>query len=119
MHGQMTTFLFERMTNLRLLQIIGAPNIKGNFKNLFPNLRCIRWHFCPWTHIPLTFHPPKLVSIDMPSSQFKILWKGPVVYFSLVINLYIIIYKYKFILIYFLCFRKKMNPNSIIYYDIL
>ncbi|XP_074380794.1 disease resistance protein Roq1-like isoform X1 [Apium graveolens] len=66
----------ERMPKLRLLQIIGEPDIKGNFKNLFPNLRCITWHSCPWTHIPSTFCPPKLVFFDMPSSKFKILWKG-------------------------------------------
>ncbi|XP_074375102.1 uncharacterized protein LOC141716823 [Apium graveolens] len=66
----------ERMPKLRLLQIIGEPDIKGNFKNLFPNLRCITWHSCLWTHIPSTFCPPKLVFFDMPSSKFKILWKG-------------------------------------------
>ncbi|KAL8118027.1 disease resistance protein RUN1-like isoform X2 [Apium graveolens] len=76
-YGQVTTFLFERMPNLRLLQIIDAPDIKGNFKKIFPNLRCIRWHSCPWTHIPSTFLPPNIVSLDMPSSKFKILWKGP------------------------------------------
>ncbi|XP_074327556.1 uncharacterized protein LOC141665472 [Apium graveolens] len=76
-HEQMTTFLFERMSNLRLLQIIGTPDIKGNFKNLFPNLRCIRWHSCPWMHITPTFRPHNLISLDMPSSKFEILWKGP------------------------------------------
>ncbi|KAL8128277.1 hypothetical protein AgCh_015016 [Apium graveolens] len=73
-YGQATA---ERMPKLRLLHIIGEPDIKGNFKNLFPNLRCIRWHSCPWTHIASTFCPPKLVSFNMPSSKFKILWKGP------------------------------------------
>ncbi|XP_074380783.1 uncharacterized protein LOC141721665 isoform X2 [Apium graveolens] len=73
-YGQATA---ERMPKLRLLQIIGEPDIKGNFKNLFPHLRCIRWHSCLWTHIPSTFCPPKLVSFDMPSSKFKTLWKGP------------------------------------------
>ncbi|XP_074380785.1 TMV resistance protein N-like isoform X4 [Apium graveolens] len=73
-YGQATA---EKMPKLRLFQIIGEPDIEGNFKNLFPNLRCITWHSCPWTYIPSTFCPPKLVSFDMPSSKFKILWKGP------------------------------------------
>ncbi|KAL8128316.1 hypothetical protein AgCh_015055 [Apium graveolens] len=83
-YGQATA---ERMPKLRLLQIIGEPDIKGNFKNLFPNLRCIRWHSCPWTHIPSTFCPPKLVSFDMPSSKFKILWKGPTMNYLTFLNL--------------------------------
>ncbi|WOG90607.1 hypothetical protein DCAR_0309851 [Daucus carota subsp. sativus] len=74
---EMTTLLFERMSNLRLLQILGAHDIKGNFTNLLPNLRCIRWHSCPWMHIPSTFRPKNLISIDMPSSKFKVLWKSP------------------------------------------
>ena len=77
--GQMTISLFERMPNLRLLRLINARDIKGNFSNLFPKLRCIRWHSCPWTHIPSTFHPQNLISMDMPMGRFKILWKGPVV----------------------------------------
>nr|XP_017242279.1 PREDICTED: TMV resistance protein N-like isoform X1 [Daucus carota subsp. sativus] len=75
--GEMTTLLFERMSNLRLLQILGPHDIKGNFTNLFPNLRCIRWHSSPWTHIPSVFCPKHLISIDMPSSKFKVLWKVP------------------------------------------
>ncbi|XP_074380797.1 disease resistance protein RUN1-like isoform X1 [Apium graveolens] len=41
---QMSTVIFQRMHNLRLLQIIDANDITGSFENLLPKLRCIRWH---------------------------------------------------------------------------
>lgn len=68
--------ILERMPNLRLLEIIGANDIEGNFRNSFQELRCIRWRYCPWTHLPSSFHPPKLVCLDMPYSELKTLWKG-------------------------------------------
>ncbi|KAL8128283.1 hypothetical protein AgCh_015022 [Apium graveolens] len=74
---QMSTVLFQRMHNLRLLQIIDANDITGSFKNLLPKLRCIRWHHCPWACLPSTFCPEDLVSFDMPGGKFKRLWKRP------------------------------------------
>ncbi|WOG90623.1 hypothetical protein DCAR_0309867 [Daucus carota subsp. sativus] len=68
--------ILERMPNLRLLEIIGANDIEGKFRNSFNELRCIRWRHCPWTRLPSSFHPPKLVSLDMPYSELKTLWKG-------------------------------------------
>ncbi|KAL8101498.1 TMV resistance protein N-like [Apium graveolens] len=73
---QMSTVIFQRMHNLRLLQIINANDITGSFENLLPKLRCIRWHDCPWTCLPSTFCPEDLVSFDMPGGKFKRLWKG-------------------------------------------
>lgn len=67
--------IFERLPNLRLLEIIGAHDISGNFINLFGELRCIRWTYCPWTHWPSSFRAQKLVSVHMPFNQFKALWK--------------------------------------------
>ncbi|KAL8128261.1 hypothetical protein AgCh_015003 [Apium graveolens] len=48
--GHFTAETFERLPNLRLLEIIGALDIEGNFE--------------------------KLVSLNMPCSKFKALWKG-------------------------------------------
>lgn len=76
---QLTAKMFERMPQLRLLEIIDATDITGNFKNSFYELRCIRWHYCPWTSFPSSFHPQKLVSLDMSFSKFKILWRSPAV----------------------------------------
>lgn len=68
--------IFERLPNLRLLEIIDAHDIKGNIRNSFHELRCIRWSHCPWTHLPVNFRPQKLVSLDMPFNKFKTLPKG-------------------------------------------
>ncbi|KAL8128239.1 disease resistance protein RPV1-like [Apium graveolens] len=68
--------IFEKMPKLRLLQIQGAHNIKGSFGKSFRGLRCIRWHYCPWTCLPSSFRPLKLASLDMPFSKFKTLWNG-------------------------------------------
>ncbi|KAL8128307.1 hypothetical protein AgCh_015046 [Apium graveolens] len=73
----MSTVIFQRMHNLRLLQIIDANDITGSFENLLRKLRCIRWHDCPWTCLPSTFCPEDLVSFDMSGGKFKRLWKGP------------------------------------------
>ncbi|KAL8128294.1 hypothetical protein AgCh_015033 [Apium graveolens] len=74
---QMSTVIFQRMHNLRLLQIIDANDIIGSFENLLPKLRCIRWHYCPWKYLSSTFCPEDLVSFDMSGGKFKRLWKGP------------------------------------------
>ncbi|WOG90624.1 hypothetical protein DCAR_0309868 [Daucus carota subsp. sativus] len=68
--------ILERMPNLRLLKIIGAYHVEGNLKNSFHELRCIDWSYCPWKRFPSSFHPEKLVSLDMPCSKIKSLWKG-------------------------------------------
>ncbi|KAL8128304.1 hypothetical protein AgCh_015043 [Apium graveolens] len=67
---------FERLPNLRLLEIISAHDIGGNFERSFHELRFIRWRHCPWTHLPSSFCPQKLVSLDMTFSKLKTLWKG-------------------------------------------
>ncbi|KAL8128258.1 hypothetical protein AgCh_015000 [Apium graveolens] len=71
-----TAEIFKRMPSLRLLEIIGACDIEGSFDNSLYELRCFRWDHCPWTYLPSSFRPQKLVSLDMPYSEFKTLWKG-------------------------------------------
>ncbi|KAL1822857.1 hypothetical protein ACET3Z_009635 [Daucus carota] len=75
--------IFERLPKLRLLEIICAHDIKGNLENSFHELRCIRWHYCPWTQLPSSFHPRNLVSLDMSFSNLKTLWKGTATLVSL------------------------------------
>ncbi|KAL8091690.1 hypothetical protein AgCh_034087 [Apium graveolens] len=74
---QITEEIFEKLSNLRLLEIIGVHDIKGNFKILFQELRYIRWHGCPWLYFPPSFQPQKLVSLHMPYSKLNMLWKQP------------------------------------------
>ncbi|KAL1822025.1 hypothetical protein ACET3Z_008803 [Daucus carota] len=76
MERHVSAKIFERFLNLRLLEIFGAHDIKGNFENSFQELRCIRWSHCPWTRIPISFRPQKLVSLNMPFNKFKTLPKG-------------------------------------------
>nr|XP_017241670.1 PREDICTED: disease resistance protein TAO1-like [Daucus carota subsp. sativus] len=76
MERHVSAKIYERFLNLRLLEIIGAHDIKGNFENSFHELRIIRWSHCPWTCIPISFRPQKLVSLNMPFNKFKTLPKG-------------------------------------------
>lgn len=76
---EMTSKFFDRLPNLRLLEIIDASDIKGDLKNSFRELRCIRWSYCSWTHLPSSFRPQKLISLDMPCSGLKTLWKNAMV----------------------------------------
>ncbi|KAL1822067.1 hypothetical protein ACET3Z_008845 [Daucus carota] len=71
--------IFEQFSNLRLLEIIGAHDIKGNLKDLFHELRVIRWHGCSWTYLPPSFRPQNLVSLDMSMSNLEKFWKSPTV----------------------------------------
>lgn len=66
---------FESMPNLRLLQINNVY-LTGGFENSFQELRWLCWHYCPLGYLPSTFHPPKLVSLDMQHSNVKTLWQG-------------------------------------------
>lgn len=40
---KMSAKMFEKLSKLRLLEIFDTSDIKGNFKNSFSELRCIRW----------------------------------------------------------------------------
>lgn len=68
--------IFKKLPSLRLLEIVNASDIKGSFNNSFRELRCFRWINCPWTRLPSSFGPQKLVSLDMPFSKLKKLWKS-------------------------------------------
>ncbi|KAL8128035.1 hypothetical protein AgCh_014828 [Apium graveolens] len=71
---QIDSQLFEMLPNLRLLELFNAHSIKGHFKNSFQELRCIYWSNCMWTQLPSSFQPRKLISFQMQSSNFKMLW---------------------------------------------
>ncbi|XP_074380754.1 disease resistance protein RPV1-like [Apium graveolens] len=68
--------IFKKMPSLRLLEIVNASDIKGSFNNSFCELRCFRWINCPWTRLPSSFGPQKLVSLHLPFSKLKKLWKS-------------------------------------------
>lgn len=98
----LTAKTFERFPNLRLLEIIGAHDITGNFKNSFYQLRCIRWSYCPWTLLPSSFCPQKLVSLNVPFSKLKALWTDIKVYTQSNLNTLLVDYRIKVLLyIYF------------------
>ncbi|XP_074380267.1 uncharacterized protein LOC141721305 [Apium graveolens] len=77
MQGQIAPEIFDKLSNLRILEINDAQDMKGNFTNVFPELRSIRWRGSPVTHLSSSFLPRKLVSLDVSSSKLKTLWKSP------------------------------------------
>ncbi|KAL1822028.1 hypothetical protein ACET3Z_008806 [Daucus carota] len=75
--------IFEKLPRLRLLEIFNASGINGHFTNSFHELRSIYWSYCTWKRLPPSFKAKKLVSLHMPHSNFKILWKGAMPFKSL------------------------------------
>ncbi|XP_058756847.1 disease resistance protein RPV1-like [Vicia villosa] len=69
-----STKAFKKMTQLRLLQLAGVK-LDGDFGYLSPKLRWLSWNKFPLTHIPTNFRRENLVSIELESSNIKILWK--------------------------------------------
>ncbi|KAL1822163.1 hypothetical protein ACET3Z_008941 [Daucus carota] len=80
---QINSQIFERLPRLRLLEIINAKDIKGHFKNSFHELRCFHWSYCPWTCLPSSFRPQKLISLQLPDSSLKMLWDDALPFMSL------------------------------------
>ncbi|XP_074380968.1 disease resistance protein Roq1-like isoform X3 [Apium graveolens] len=80
---QINSQIFERLPQLKLLEIRNAHGIKGHFKNSFHELKCIYWSYCTWTRLPSSFQPQKLISISMPHSNFKMLWDDAMSFTSL------------------------------------
>ncbi|XP_049381381.1 disease resistance protein RPV1-like [Solanum stenotomum] len=61
---------FSKMKNLRLLQIDHLP-LEGSFKDMFTELRVLKWHHCHLEHFPSDLHADKLVILDVKYSSFK------------------------------------------------
>ncbi|KAH0745801.1 hypothetical protein KY285_007458 [Solanum tuberosum] len=61
---------FSKMKNLRLLQIDHLP-LEGSFKDMFTELRVLKWHHCHLEHFPSDLHPDKLVILDVKYSSLK------------------------------------------------
>ncbi|CAL5186047.1 unnamed protein product [Lathyrus oleraceus] len=69
-----STNAFKKMTQLRLLQFAGVK-LDGDFEYLSTKLRWLSWNKFPLTHIPTNLCRRNLVSIELESSNVKILWK--------------------------------------------
>ncbi|XP_074380950.1 disease resistance protein Roq1-like isoform X1 [Apium graveolens] len=80
---QINTQIFKKLPKLRLLEIHNVDGIKGHFKNSFQELRCIHWNYCPWTRLPSSFRPKKLLSMIMQHSNFKTLWDDAMLFTNL------------------------------------
>ncbi|XP_048132416.1 disease resistance protein RPV1-like isoform X2 [Rhodamnia argentea] len=66
---------FKSMPNLRFLQLDHAV-IAGDFANVFPNLRWLRWRGCP-RHLQVTnFHLGNLTILDLSWSEVTKDWEG-------------------------------------------
>ncbi|XP_045812982.1 disease resistance protein RPV1-like isoform X1 [Trifolium pratense] len=71
-----STKTFEKMKNLRLLQLAGVQ-LDGDFDYLSRNLRWLSWNGFPLSYIPTDFYQGNLVSIELENSNIKVLWKEP------------------------------------------
>ncbi|KAK9985340.1 hypothetical protein SO802_030291 [Lithocarpus litseifolius] len=66
---------FSKMSNLRLLIIVGLPD--PNALNCVPNsLRYLSWKYCPLKCLPSSLQPKELVGLDLLNSKLEYLWKG-------------------------------------------
>ncbi|KAI6705095.1 hypothetical protein NL676_008057 [Syzygium grande] len=66
---------FESMPSLRFLQLDHA-DIAGDFDNIFPKLRWLRWRGCP-QHLQVTnFHLGNLTILDLSWSKVTKDWEG-------------------------------------------
>ncbi|CAK8533382.1 unnamed protein product [Lathyrus sativus] len=68
------TNAFKKMTQLRLLQLVGVK-LDGDFGYLSTKLRWLSWNKFPLTHLPTSLCQGNLVSIELENSNIKILWK--------------------------------------------
>ncbi|KAI6681344.1 hypothetical protein NL676_035225, partial [Syzygium grande] len=67
---------FKELTNLRFLQAANGAKFIGDFQNLLPQLRWLRWQNCPSYFEVTNFHPKKLVVLDLSSSDITEDWGG-------------------------------------------
>lgn len=61
---------FQRMVNLRLLQI-NHVLLRGDFKNIPADLKWLQWKGCPLKTLPPTFCPQKLAVLDLSESVIE------------------------------------------------
>ncbi|XP_056162473.1 uncharacterized protein LOC115684239 isoform X4 [Syzygium oleosum] len=66
---------FKELTNLRFFQVNNA-NLTGDFQNLLPQLRWLKWNNCPSDFEVTNFHPKKLIVLDLSWNQILKDWKG-------------------------------------------
>ena len=86
------------MKKLRLLKINNVEPpiglLRGNVQlpqglnHLSNELRVIEWHGYPLNSLPTSFQPNKLVELRMHCSHIKQLWKGIMVRFFTLANVY-------------------------------
>ncbi|XP_043697554.1 disease resistance protein RPV1-like [Telopea speciosissima] len=65
---------FEKMSNLRFLQIYGIDNLGGDFLHLPSTLRWFRWNYCPLKILPAKFYHEEVVHLDLSNSYIKVAW---------------------------------------------
>ncbi|PSS30011.1 TMV resistance protein like [Actinidia chinensis var. chinensis] len=71
---ELKTEAFERMRNLRLLQL-NDVKIKGGFKDFPKRLAWLSWHRFPLKSIPSDFPMESLVALDLSHSKLENVWK--------------------------------------------
>ncbi|XP_063943078.1 disease resistance protein RUN1 isoform X2 [Daucus carota subsp. sativus] len=65
---------FKRMSKLRFLYLNNV-NLTGSFKQTFEDLRWLHWECCPLKCLPSDFYPGKLVILEMPRSNMRMMWE--------------------------------------------
>nr|KYP44276.1 TMV resistance protein N [Cajanus cajan] len=65
----------HKMSRLRLL-IFHAVKFRGSLNFLSNNLQFLQWYGYPFSYLPSSFQPTKLVELILPQSNIKKLWKG-------------------------------------------
>ncbi|KAK4286066.1 hypothetical protein QN277_002677 [Acacia crassicarpa] len=76
---QETPLKAEALSQMSRLRLIIFPNnvkFSGNLNNLSNELRVLSWHKFPFSSLPSSFEPEKLVELIMPDSNVKQLWEG-------------------------------------------
>ena len=65
------------MNRLRLLILeFEDVNFLGSLDCLSNELQYLKWHKYPFTYLPSSFEPNKLVELILPCSSIKRLWEG-------------------------------------------
>ncbi|XP_050277880.1 disease resistance protein RPV1-like [Quercus robur] len=68
---QLKADFLKKMKNLRLL-IISNAHVCGGIEYLPNGLRLLDWSEFPFSSLPTTFHPQKLIALKMPQSHIKL-----------------------------------------------
>ncbi|KAL2328020.1 hypothetical protein Fmac_021447 [Flemingia macrophylla] len=67
----------DALSNMNELKFLFLNNVEffGTLNSLSNELRYLSWHKYPFTCLPSSFHPDKLVELILPYSKIKTLWK--------------------------------------------